>query len=320
LKLLCPTLRCCDYFLWNVWHGNHTWIDIILPQNTPIISFTEGEVIRIKTRDGVSKNEGNCVAIKSTDGYVVWYEHLERIDVSIWQQITQWEVIGLCGTTGNSTQYHLHLQVDKGFAPFHPYRSRDIDEIQKYTIDPLPYLRARSPISLYKDTPSENIYHDAIMTLTKWLIIKWFDRHIYPENRLQRYQAALIIDRALRLYSLYDGREITTPTYTPYTDNNLWDSELDTTLIQLQKYGIMKWSNTSFEPTKDLKWEQLLALLWRIFYWLSDNGEGKRYDGYVEYFTDTWIIDSNRWYIEKSIPRKEVFLLFAKILKLEGVL
>ena len=143
---------------------------------------------------------------------------------------------------------------------------------------------------------------------------------IDPENRLQRYQAALIIDRALRLYSLYDGREITTPTYTPYTDNNLWDSELDTTLIQLQKYGIMKWSNTSFEPTKDLKWEQLLALLWRIFYWLSDNGEGKRYDGYVEYFTDTWIIDSNRWYIEKSIPRKEVFLLFAKILKLEGVL
>lgn len=158
------------------------------------------------------------------------------------------------------------------------------------------------------------------MTLTKWLIIKGFDRHIYPENMLQRYQAALIIDRALSLYSIYDGREVFAPTYNPYSDTTLWDDELDTTLIRLQKYGIMKGSNTSFEPTKDLKGEQLLALLWRIFYWLNDNEEGKWYDWYVEYFTNIWIIDSNRWYIEKSIPRKDVFLLFAKVLEREGVL
>lgn len=320
MKLLCPTLRCCDYFSWNVWHGTHTGIDIILPQNTPIISFTDGEVVRIKTRDGVSKNEWNCVAVKSTDGYVVWYEHLERIDVSIGQKVTQWDIIGLCGTTGNSTQYHLHLQVDKWFAPFHPYRSRDINDIQRYTIDPLPYLRAWSPVSLYRDIPNTPKYHDAIMTLTKGLIVKGYNRHIYPDNLLQRYHAALIIDRALRLYSLYDWREIITPEYVPYSDNTLWDTELDEALVRLQKYWIMKWSGTKFEPTRDLKWEQLLALLWRILYWLSDSEEGKRYDGYVEHFTDIWIIGSSRWYITKSIPRKEVFLIMNDVFTREGVL
>lgn len=320
LKLLCPTLRCCEYFYWNIWQGTHAGIDIMLPKNTPIMSFTDGKVIRIKTRDWVSKNEGNCIAIQSTDGYVVWYEHLERIDVSIWQQVIQWEIIGLCGTTGNSTQYHLHLQVDKWFAPFHPYRSQDLNEIKKYTIDPLPYLRARSPTTLYRDIPIEENYSNAIMTLTKWQVIKGFDRHIYPENMLQRYHAALIVDRVLRLYSLYDWLEVMTPTYTPYTDNTLWDRELDEALVRLQKYGIMKWNSTSFEPTKNLKWEQLLALIWRIFYWLSDSVEGKRYDGYVQNFINLWVIGLNRWYVEKSIPRKEVFLLLASVLKKEEVL
>jgi hypothetical protein len=320
LKLLCPTLWCCDYFSWNIWQGTHTWIDIMLPKNTPITSFTDGKVVRIKTRDWVSKNEWNCIAIQSTDGYVVWYEHLERIDVLIWQVVTQWERIGLCGTTGNSTQYHLHLQVDKWFAPFHPYRSQDIHKIKKYTIDPLPYLRAWSPVSLYRDIPTSTTYRDAIMTLTKWLIIKWFDRHIYPDTMLQRYHAALIIDRVLRLYSIYNWLEIKFPVYIPYIDNTLWDTELDQALIRLQKYGVMKWDWTSFEPTKELQWSHLLALLGRIFYWLSDSTEGKRYDGYVDYFQTQWIIIANRWYITQSIPRKEVFLLLAEVLKRENIL
>lgn len=57
MKLLCPTLWCGDYFPRDIGHGTHTGLDIILPQNTPIVSFTDGEVIRIKARNGTTKDE-----------------------------------------------------------------------------------------------------------------------------------------------------------------------------------------------------------------------------------------------------------------------
>jgi len=320
LKLLCPSLWCCDYFFWNVWKWTHTGVDIILPQNTPIISFTDWKVVRIKTWDWSAKDEWNCVAVESTDWYVVGYEHLERIDVTVGQVLKQGDQIGLCGTTWYSTQYHLHVQVDKWFAPFHPYWSENLKDIQKYTIDPLPYFRAWSPQSPFIDMPKEKIYQDAIKILSKWLIIKWFDRHIYPEKTVKRYEAALMIDRTLRLYSMYDNRPVVSSDFSPYSDNTLWDSELDEALERLQKYWIMKWHWGNFYPLKQLLWEELLALLWRIFYWLVDNEHGNRWNNYLAKFQDEWIIAENWSYIGKPAPRKEVFLLFSILLQRKGIL
>ncbi len=320
MKLVCPTVWCCDYFLRNEWHWTHTGVDIILPKGTPIISFTDWVVVRTKTWDGISKNEWNCIAIKAPDGYVIWYEHLDRIDVWVWEKIKQWDQIGTCWTTWNSTQYHLHLQVDKWFAPFHPYWSTNLEEIKKYTIDPLSYIRAQNPWTLYQDSPSWEAYTQAIRTLTKWRIIKWFNRRIFPENSLKRYEAALMIDRALRLYSMYNDRLKINITSVPYNDVDRADLELLETLDRLQTYWIMKWHNYDFYPDKDLKWEELLALLWRIFYWLEDTSTKKWYEAYLMGFIDKDIIDETRWYIWKSIPRKEVFLLLATLLVKEKVL
>jgi len=222
------------------------------------------------------------------------YEHLERIDVNVWDRVKQWDQIGTCWSTWNSTQYHLHLQVDKWFAPFHPYRSQDIEDIRKYTIDPLPYLRSQNPGQLYLDMPNELHYEKAIRTLTKSLIIKWYNRHIAPDQTLQRYEAALMIDRTLRLYSLYDNRSIVTEISSPYTDVDVSDPELLSALDRLQSYGIMKWHKDSLYPNKELQWEELLALLWRIFYWLSDTNTAKRYDNYLIAFIEKEIITDNR--------------------------
>jgi hypothetical protein len=51
---------------------------------------------------------------------------------------------------------------------------------------------------------------------------------------------ALLIDRILSKLNLYDQLTVLQPVYTPYTDIDLHDPELDVALQRLQRYGIMK--------------------------------------------------------------------------------
>lgn len=49
------------------------------------------------------------------------YLHLEDVTVELGQKIQKGTVIGHVGMTGITTTPHLHFQVDKPDAPFHPY-------------------------------------------------------------------------------------------------------------------------------------------------------------------------------------------------------
>ena len=68
--------------------------------------------------------------------------------------------IGTCGSTGNSTQYHLHLQVDMPKTAPNPHRSSSLTTIQQKTMDPLRALRAA--FSSIHDLPYEARYQDAL--------------------------------------------------------------------------------------------------------------------------------------------------------------
>ena len=316
LKLLLPTLHACDYFFWNEdnWK-EHVGIDIMMPRGTPILSYTTGEVVRIKTWDGVAKNEGNCVVIKTPDNHFLWYEHLETIDVHQWQTVTQATQIWRCGTTGNSTQYHLHLQVDKASAPFHPMRSRTFHEMKTHTVDPFAYLQQRITSIPFRDLPDHTEQQDAIIWLHNAWIVHGFDGNVFPENTLQRYEMALLLHRILEKRNIYSTLEKKLSTYTPYTDLETTDEELLEAVRLLQQYGIMKWHNNSLNPYGNLSGEELLALLGRIFYGLEDSTSGKWRDTYLQTFINELLITSSRWYIRKAIPRKEVFVLLWKLLK-----
>ena len=139
----------------------------MMPRGTPLMSFTEGTVTRIKQRDGSTKNEGNCVVITTPDNHAVCYEHLETINVEMGQLVDASTMIGRCGTTGNSTQYHLHLQIDTQQAPFHPYRDANPVHLYTYTVAPLAYLRNRSPIVPFFDLPFDLQEQQAILWLTR---------------------------------------------------------------------------------------------------------------------------------------------------------
>jgi len=69
-----------------------------------------GKIMKI-TKSG---SYGNCIYLLHDDGYLSLYAHLSRIFVSTGQRVGLGTVIGIEGTTGNSTGLHLHLEIHKG--------------------------------------------------------------------------------------------------------------------------------------------------------------------------------------------------------------
>lgn len=73
----------------------------------PIVATADGHV----TLAGYSGGYGNCVIIAHPNGYYTRYGHMSRILVSKGQAVTQGQIIGLIGSTGNSTGPHVHYEV-----------------------------------------------------------------------------------------------------------------------------------------------------------------------------------------------------------------
>jgi len=315
VKLLMPTIRKSEYFLWNEWVWSHWWIDIILPQWTPIPSFSEWKVVRIKQRDWIKKDEWNCVVIQSWKQFFC-YEHLDKIYVENWQHISKSFVIWTCWKTWNSTQYHLHFQIDKDTASFHPYRSSQTLNIEKNTENPIPILHnIFNKREIFRDLPSEPEYKEAIIKLHQRNIIKWNENKILPNENFPRRQSALIINRIAQKFWIYDKLHISNPNYKKYSDMTINDPELDKALENLQKFGIINWQNSKFSPEKKLNWKERIAMLWRLFFGLKDSEQWNWYDPYLVYFQHHKIIANQRKYTDQELVRKEVFLITYKTMK-----
>jgi murein DD-endopeptidase MepM/ murein hydrolase activator NlpD len=86
---------------------NHYAVDIGAPEGTPVNSYSNGTVIYA----GKQGNAGNVVRVKLDNGFIVEYMHLKNIYVNSDQRVSNSNVIGEVGTTGNSTGPHLHFAV-----------------------------------------------------------------------------------------------------------------------------------------------------------------------------------------------------------------
>jgi murein DD-endopeptidase MepM/ murein hydrolase activator NlpD len=102
------------------WGTVHQGIDIGAPNGSPIWAAAPGEVFHAGTMSGY----GNVVLIDHGHGMTTLYGHQSRIAASVGQQVTQGQVIGYVGSTGNSTGPHLHFEV----------------RINDTPTDPIPYL------------------------------------------------------------------------------------------------------------------------------------------------------------------------------------
>lgn len=87
----------------------HGAVDLAGPVGTPILASASGTVASSRWAGGNSY--GELVTIKHDNGYVTYYAHLSRRDVSVGQRVEQGQVIGLRGSTGRSTGPHLHFEI-----------------------------------------------------------------------------------------------------------------------------------------------------------------------------------------------------------------
>lgn len=97
----------------------HRGIDYGVAEGTPVKASAPGVVTMIsKEYDGQMNGYGNVLLIThhiKGKTYTTLYAHLSSIDVKANQKVSQGQVIGKSGNTGNSTGPHLHFEIHKGF-------------------------------------------------------------------------------------------------------------------------------------------------------------------------------------------------------------
>jgi murein DD-endopeptidase MepM/ murein hydrolase activator NlpD len=99
----------------------HTGLDMVEPFGSPVYAADDGIVALVGSS---SSGYGNYVVIAHAGGFDTLYGHLSTALVKPGQTVTQGTVVGLEGSTGNSTGAHLHFELRIGGRP----------------VDPTPYL------------------------------------------------------------------------------------------------------------------------------------------------------------------------------------
>lgn len=96
-------------------YGNaHKGIDFgwysILHHHQPIYAVADGLVIYVKYQS----TGGNVIHIRHDNGFVSEYGHLQNVNVSVGQRVTQGQQIAKMGATGKVSAEHLHFGLCKG--------------------------------------------------------------------------------------------------------------------------------------------------------------------------------------------------------------
>lgn len=98
----------------------HTGVDYAAPMGTPVVSIGDGMVVE----KGYKGGGGNTVKIKHNSTYTTAYLHLSKYGpgISVGSHVSQGQVIGYVGSTGNSTGPHLDFRIWKNGTPVDPLK------------------------------------------------------------------------------------------------------------------------------------------------------------------------------------------------------
>ncbi len=164
--------------------GSHLAIDIKMPMGTPVMAIANGKVVKTSTQ---GTGFGHHVVIKHpnvpdpenpgklTTLYSA-YNHMDRIDVQEGQNVLKGQIVGTSGNTGTSTTPHLHFQLDRDSAPWHPYwpfswkESQDaglsffeavnaglgLSKGRKYTVNPMAFVAKNLNFSAVASNNGDN--------------------------------------------------------------------------------------------------------------------------------------------------------------------
>ncbi|MFJ8232666.1 peptidoglycan DD-metalloendopeptidase family protein [Streptomyces sp. NPDC094448] len=89
------------------WAHRHTGQDFAVDIGTPVRSVGAGRVLSVSCGGAF----GIQIVVRHPDGYYTQYAHLSSVAVGRRESVRTGQVIGLAGSTGNSTGPHLHFEV-----------------------------------------------------------------------------------------------------------------------------------------------------------------------------------------------------------------
>jgi murein DD-endopeptidase MepM/ murein hydrolase activator NlpD len=92
------------------WGTMHWGLDLAAPLGTPILSASDGVVLRAGSASGY----GNALYIQDADGNVHIYGHMRYYDVSAGDIVHAGDQIAKVGNEGQSTGPHLHYEIHRG--------------------------------------------------------------------------------------------------------------------------------------------------------------------------------------------------------------
>ncbi len=149
--------------------GSHLAIDIKTAMNTPVRAIMNGVVDKASNQ---STGFGRHIVIKHVnvpsfesaskkETLYSSYSHLANLVVGEGDVVDKGDIIGYTGDSGTATTPHLHFQIDKSLAPWHPfwpftYKEADdagvsffeavniglgADIARQYTVNPMTYVQ-----------------------------------------------------------------------------------------------------------------------------------------------------------------------------------
>lgn len=101
----------------------HTGIDLAVPLGTPVFAAADGVVVLARPMTdiaGALVGYGNYVIVQHDAGLKTLYGHLLLIGVKEGEQVKRGQLVGLVGSTGNSTGPHTHFEVRIDNSPVDP--------------------------------------------------------------------------------------------------------------------------------------------------------------------------------------------------------
>ena len=101
----------------------HTGIDLAVPLGTPVFAAADGVVVQagpMTDGSGDLVGYGNYVIVGHADGLRTLYAHLMTWAVEPKETVKRGQLIGLVGSTGNSTGPHTHFEVRVDNTPVDP--------------------------------------------------------------------------------------------------------------------------------------------------------------------------------------------------------
>jgi murein DD-endopeptidase MepM/ murein hydrolase activator NlpD len=170
--------------------GSHIGVDIRVPEGTPVRSIANGIVERVSDD---KSGFGKLIVIRHPHApdpdhpeYETvlhsGYAHLSAQYVMEGDIVQKGQEIGLSGKTGFATGPHLHFQIDRDEAPWHPYWAFSYSEAAEvkmntaqainaglhkergyqYTVNPILYVQQNYPAAKFKIEPDKTITKNTV--------------------------------------------------------------------------------------------------------------------------------------------------------------